>query len=179
MSSSSCSNALCKWLLCGLCALPAPAYATWEADLGSPVLIGQGEFDYLGFHIYSAALYSTQLPFARSRPFALQLTYFKHITRERITETSLDELRRIYGTAIPEDTLAIWQQYMLNAFVDVNKGDQLTGVYLPGQGLRFYHGATETARFADAHFAEAFFNIWLAPQTRDPDLRARLLGQTP
>ncbi|GGP21164.1 chalcone isomerase family protein [Silvimonas iriomotensis] len=179
MSSSSCSSALCRWLFLGLCATPWPAVASWEGDLGSPQLVGQGEFDYLGFHIYSAALYSTRLPFSRLRPFALQLTYFKHITRARITETSLNELRRIYGKALSEETLAVWQQYMLSAFVDVDSGDTLTGVYLPGQGIRFYHGDTETARFADAYFAEAFFNIWLAPQTRDPDLRARLLGQTP
>ncbi len=179
MSSSSCSSALCKYLLLGVCALPIPAAASWEADLGSPQQVGQGEFRYLGFHIYSAALYSTRLPFARSRPFALQLTYFKHISRVRLTETSMDELRRIYGKTLSEDTLAIWQQYMLSAFVDVDKGDQLTGVYLPGQGIRFYHGETETGHFADEHFAEAFFNIWLAPETRDPALRARLLGQTP
>ncbi|GGP26123.1 chalcone isomerase family protein [Silvimonas amylolytica] len=179
MSSSSCSNALGKWLLWGLCALPVPALASWQSDLGTPQLIGQGEFSYLGFHIYNAALYSTEAPFVRPHPFALQLTYFKHISRERITESSLDELRRIYGPSLSAATLGSWRQYMLSAFVDVDKGDQLTGVYLPGQGVRFYHGETETAHIDDASFATAFFSIWLDPATRDPALRARLLGLAP
>jgi hypothetical protein len=60
--------------------------------------------------------------------------------------------------------------------VDVREGDQLTGVYLPGHGARFYIGGQLLADVEDASFARAFFSIWLDPRTRDADLRAHLLG---
>jgi hypothetical protein len=64
---------------------------------------------------------------------------------------------------------------MRAAFVDVRPGMRITGLYLPGQGCRFYVDGQLRAEVADP-VRPAFFAIWLDPRARDPQLRQRLLG---
>ena len=47
----------------------------------------------------------------------------------------------------------------------------------PGAGVRFYVGNTLQHVVKDDAFAKAFFAIWLDPRTRNPQLRAQLLGE--
>jgi hypothetical protein len=60
--------------------------------------------------------------------------------------------------------------------VDVGPGDQLSAVFLPDKGVRFYAGERMTDEVDDLAFARAFFGIWLDPSTRAPTLRKQLLG---
>ncbi|MNN97253.1 hypothetical protein D3C81_2163890 [compost metagenome] len=68
---------------------------------------------------------------------------------------------------------------MQQAFVDVRPGMRITGVYMPGQGCRFYVDGKLSRAIADPRFARAFFAIWLDPRARDQQLRQRLLGGLP
>ncbi|KDP87294.1 hypothetical protein CF70_002115 [Cupriavidus sp. SK-3] len=163
-----------------LCA-PVLAAAGWRADVQPARLSGEGEFRVFGFRLYTAQLWSARLPLAPQAPFALQLTYDRSIKRERLVETSLDEMKRIGsagGTAPGPQQLERWRAHMALAFVDVRPGDTLTGVFVPGKGVRFYAGEQLTADIDDPDFAQAFFSIWLDPATRAPALRQRLLGLT-
>lgn len=65
---------------------------------------------------------------------------------------------------------------MQQSFVDVQAGTRLTGVYLPGQGARFFLGQALLREVKDLQFAQAFFAIWLDPRTSNPELRQQLLG---
>jgi hypothetical protein len=65
---------------------------------------------------------------------------------------------------------------MQQSFVDVQAGTRITGVYLPGQGARFFVGQHLQHEVKDPQFARAFFDIWLDPRTRNPELREQLLG---
>jgi hypothetical protein len=58
------------------------------------------------------------------------------------------------------------------AFVDVRDGDEPTGVYLPGNGMRLYDRQRLLAELNDEALARAFFDIWLTRQLR-PTLRLR------
>jgi hypothetical protein len=49
-------------------------------------------------------------------------------------------------------------------------------MHLPTRGAEFYHQGKLTGRIDDVEFAGAFFAIWLDERTREPALRARLLG---
>ncbi|MNC84230.1 hypothetical protein D3C75_1386630 [compost metagenome] len=49
-------------------------------------------------------------------------------------------------------------------------------MHLPGVGVRFYAGTQLQHEVRDHDFARAFFAIWLDPRTRNPELRAQLLG---
>ncbi|MBU6492738.1 MAG: chalcone isomerase family protein [Burkholderiales bacterium] len=169
-----------------LLALP-PAFAAqlrgWRADVPAAQLCGQGDFRVIGFLVYTAQMWracdaaSPAAPFAT--PFALKLTYHRHITRARLVQSSLDEITRMAAHPIDAATLQQWRTAMQHAFVGVAPGDSITGVFLPGQGARFYADGHLTATIDDPAFAKRFFGIWLDRGTRAPDLRRQLLGRAP
>jgi hypothetical protein len=78
---------------------------------------------------------------------------------------------------LPEPQAQAWQTEMTRLFPDVGDGDRLTGVMLPGEAARFYFNGELRGELRDPDFARLFFGIWLAPETSEPALRERLLGQ--
>ena len=148
----------------------------WKENFQQMHLLGQGDFRWFGFHIYSAKLWSEQTKFIPAQRFALELTYKKSISKSRFTDSSIDEIKRIYKDQYSPATLQQWRNYMDLAFIDVKAEDQLIGVYLPNIGLRFYSKDKLLAEIKDVEFAQAFFAIWLNPKTRDEELRQKLMG---
>ena len=161
-------------LACGLCSA-----ASWRDELHPPLALGDGEMRWLGLRIYHATLWAEQQPFQPERAFALQLRYERSISRERLVQASLSEMRRLGGGAVDDATLARWRLALLGAFTDVAPGDELIGVYLPGHGARFYNQQRLLADIDDPRLAHAFFAIWLDPATREPDLRGQMMGAAP
>ena len=170
------------WAALGAVAWPWNARAAvpaWRDALPAAQLVGAGRFRWFGLGIYDARLWSGQSPFDPRLPFVLELTYLRHISRERLVRPSLEEIERLgegrHGAAL----LARWENDMRRAFADVGPGDQLAGLCLPGQGVRFYRGNGEVVEVADPAFADSFFAIWLDPRSKDRTLRAQLLGVGP
>jgi hypothetical protein len=161
------------WLL-GL--LSFGVQASWQESLPEARVVGAGELRLLGFRIYSARLWSAERPLAENSPFALELTYHREISREQLVDASVREIRRLFGSRVSAVQLDDWQAQMQRAFVDVTPGARIIGVHLPGIGARFYAGTQLQHEVRDAAFARAFFAIWLDPRTRNPELRAQLLG---
>lgn len=153
--------------------------AGWRDELPRAEALGDGELRWLGFRIYHATLWAEQRPFQPERPFALQLRYYRSISRQRLVQTSLDEIRRLNGDPVDAAALAQWDKSLSRAFTDVAEGEELIGVYAPGHGMRFYNHHRLLADIADVRLARAFFGIWLDERTRDQDLRRKLLGATP
>ncbi|WP_297577445.1 chalcone isomerase family protein [uncultured Deefgea sp.] len=159
-------------------AIPAQA-ATWREHLPQAQTIGSGDLRWFGLRIYTAKLWSEKKPFDINAPFALELTYHRNISREQFVETSLDEIERLFGARYSADTLKRWEEQMQRAFTDVKEGDQLIGVYIPNEGARFYSRNKLLADIRDPEFAKAFFAIWFDARSKDKDLRAQLLGNSP
>jgi hypothetical protein len=156
-----------------LAALAAPTPPTAAGDLR---LLGQGEMRWLGFKVYDAALWVPEdQSWTPDGHYALTIRYARDISGARLVDTSIDEIRRL-GLGDPQ-RLDRWRAALSLALPSVAAGDTLTGVRLPGAGARFWHGARETAVLADPQLARAFFAIWLDARTREPQLRARLLGE--
>ena len=152
------------------------ACADWRGDVQAAKLIGEGDFSVLGFRLYRAQLWSERVPVDYDERFALHIVYARGIKRERLANTGIEEIKRLAAAPIPADTLERWRADMMQAFVDVGPGDQLSAVYLPDKGVRFYAGDHLTAEVDDPAFARAFFGIWLDPSTRALTLRKHLLG---
>ncbi|WP_025130675.1 chalcone isomerase family protein [Pseudomonas sp. PH1b] len=161
------------WLLL---LLGATANAGWQEALPDARLVGSGEFSWFGFKVYRARLWSTLTPLAADRPFALELTYRRNLSRDDLVQASLDEIKRLSGASISPGQLEAWQRQMELSFVDVTPGRTLTGVRLPGRGVQFFVDQRLQHEVDDEAFAQAFFAIWLDPRTRNPHLREQLLG---
>jgi hypothetical protein len=155
------------------CAVPgwAPAQASQAAPLRE---IGAGSLHWFGLHVYDARLAVAGERFDPAQPFALTLRYARDLSGERIAEASVAEIRRL-GFGTPEDHRR-WLDAMRRVFPDVRRGDELTGVSLPGRGAQFALNGRAIGSVDDPDFARAFFAIWLDPRARAPELRASLLG---
>lgn len=141
------------------------------------MLQGSGVLRFFGFKAYDAHLWLSPAGarFSYASPFALDIRYDMSIKGEDIINTSLIELSRI--TPATSEQLKAWTGLMNSIFVDVKSGDRLVGVHLPERGVRFFLNGRLIGESDDAAFSVAFFNIWLHPQTKRPELRAQLLGQ--
>lgn len=146
-----------------------------RAAAGELRLLGQGEMRWLGFKIYDVALW---VPagggWSAAAPHVLEIRYARAIPGEQLVSTSLEEMERLgYGDPAARER---WREVLQRVFPAVAAGDTLVGLHLPGQGARFWQGQRPTGEIADPELARAFFAIWLDPRTREPGLRARLLG---
>jgi hypothetical protein len=150
--------------------------ADWRDALPQARLIGSGELSWFGFRIYRASLWSNQSGFDPGQPFALELTYQRHISRQRLVDVSIKEMRRLTGERYSEAQFQRWEADMQHAFIDVQDGDQLIATFVPGMGCRFYNRHGLLAEVRDQEFAQAFFAIWLDPRSKDEQLRKRLTG---
>ena len=56
---------------------------------------------------------------------------------------------------------AQWQKALEEALPDVQKGDRITGVYRPGQGVLFLANGLRRGESRDAHLSGRFFSSWL------------------
>lgn len=136
---------------------------------------GSGTLTWLGFDVYVATLWAA--PGAAISPgtdFSLAIRYQRSIPARRLVDTTLSEMRRL-GVA-EEATVAGWRNTLATVFPDVSPGDTIVGVNESGERVVFYHGERRTGVIEDAAFARAFFAIWLDARTREPGLRAQLLG---
>ncbi len=140
--------------------------------------VGRGELRFLGLKIYEARLYAEQ-PTAGKRatelyrqPFALRLTYARGLKGRDIASRSAKEMARLRGSELPRD----WSAALEALFPNVSAGDEITGVYLPQQGARFYLNGRPIGSIQNPDLAQTFFDIWLSDRTPEPTLRAALLG---
>lgn len=149
--------------------------------LGQPRLQGSGRLRFLGLRVYDARLWVAGQPVADTPdgwdglPLALELQYLRRLVGRQIAERSLEEMRR-QGEIAPADAER-WLAAMTQIFPDVADGDRLTGLHLPGQGLRFFLNGQPRGEVMEPAFARLFLGIWLSPRTSEPALRAALLGR--
>jgi hypothetical protein len=162
------------WLLLWVCGTTLAA--GWQEALPNAQVIGSGDFRMYGFRIYTARMWSAVKPLQTDKPFALELTYHRSISREDLVDASVDEITRTSGPQVSPEQLNTWREQMEQAFVDVQEGTRIVGVSVPGQEARFYVGDRLHYVVRDPAFAKAFFAIWLAADSRNASLRDQLLG---
>ena len=168
-------------LLAGLLLAPTLAFAQAALVLPAALLadvpalqrLGEGRLRWFGLHVYDSALWVRGGSWSFEEPFALDIRYAMRIKGRDLTERSLAEMRRL-GFDDPRK-LGRWEREMDRVFPDIQPGDRLIGVSLPGKEARFYSQNRLLGTVADPEFARAFFSIWLDPGTSEPQLRAQLL----
>ena len=149
-----------------------------QTELAQARLAGQGSYSYFGLKIYDAQLWVGAQGYQASAPethkFVLELRYARQLNGQKIAQASADQMEKI-GAGTPEQRQA-WLVRMSRLFPDVKAGTRLGGVFLPGQGARFYLDGQFLDEVPDPAFARAFFAIWLAPASTAQRLRDALLA---
>ena len=162
-------------------AAPATLAAAPPAEVADTMsasrLQGRATMRFFGFSVYDVRLWAGA-DFApqryESHAFALELQYARKFEGAAIAQRSIVEMRR--SGSVSDSQAQAWQAAMTRAFPDVAPGDRLTGVHVPGEATRFFHNGKRTSAVPDPMFARAFFGIWLAATTSEPDLRRQLIG---
>ena len=159
--------------------------ATTQAALPEPVrrgayeleLVGAGQLEWLGFDIYAASLWSRDgrfQPALDNGPYALSLWYERRFSTEELLQITAREWTRLgHGSAEQREA---WARQRARVWPDVDKGDNMTAVVVPGSETRFYNGQRLLGRVTDPAFGPAYLAIWLDPRSAVRDLRNELLG---
>jgi hypothetical protein len=149
---------------------------TTSAALQDKQLLGQSRLRVWGFEVYDARLWTSPgfdaQRFEQHR-FALELNYLRSFKGRDIAERSIKEMQDLASIA-PEQA-SRWVAAMAELFPDVQRGDRITGVHVPGSGARFYLNGRLRGELADEAFSRLFFGIWLSPRTSQPAMRATLI----
>lgn len=153
--------------------LSVPAYL--QSNLPSAGVVGQSRLKMYFFKIYDATLYAPFAKFDQGLPFALSLAYLRDFEGADIAQRSIDEMRDLGY----QDTtqLAQWLIQIELSFPNITEGDVLTGFVDAQQHTQFYFNGHPTHLVADPEFTQAFFAIWLDPNTSQPKMRKQLLGE--
>ncbi|WP_396434431.1 chalcone isomerase family protein [Limnohabitans sp.] len=129
-----------------------------------------------GFEVYDARLW-TPRGFRHTQsaqfPFALELQYLRKLEGAAIASRSIDEMRRV--GSFSDAQAQTWLAAMRELFPDVNTGERITGVNLPGEGAEFWVNGQRVGLVKDEAFARLFFGIWLDERSSQPKMRAQLL----
>ncbi|MEY2682981.1 MAG: hypothetical protein RJA09_125 [Pseudomonadota bacterium] len=171
------------WALAGVVGAQTLSGGAWAAQAAvlswwsNPQAQGQARLRVWGFQVYDARLWVSpgvdpnQL---RTTPHALELDYLRAFKGADIANRSLQEMLR--QGPLPTEQANTWLRQMTALFPDVVAGDEITGLYLPGEGLRFFWNGRPLGVLSDPVLAERFMGIWLSTATSEPALRSALLA---
>lgn len=151
--------------------------ASVQQVLTQPRLVGHGKMRFFGLRIYDALLWvgpEFEAQAFAQHPLALELIYHRAFKGQAIAERSVQEMQR--QRSLDEALVQRWTQALAQWLPDVQPGDRLTGVYLPGQGMQLWRGDQALGSIDDPELARYFFGIWLSPKTSEPSLRSDLLA---
>ncbi|GGF73846.1 chalcone isomerase family protein [Alteromonas lipolytica] len=146
-----------------------------QAVVQEAKVVGKARYSYLFWDIYDAHLFASQGKWLADRPFALSLTYLRDFDGSDIASRSIKEMRE-QGLDNAE-LHSRWLQQMEALFPDVVAQDTIVGLVTENRVTRFYHNGEWLGDVEDPAFATWFFNIWLGPNTSEPEFRAELLQQ--
>ena len=169
--------------LCALLLCLGPAHAGHgTGPLDDLAEIGRGELRWFGMEVYSARLLNGGERFEgleATGPVALEITYRRNISRERLVQSTEREWRRLHrGLGLPERSrVEGWLNEVAAIWPDVEPGDRITARVEPGGPTHFYGNDGPLGQIDDPAFGPAFLGIWLHPDTRDSGLRSALMGE--
>jgi hypothetical protein len=151
-----------------------------ELPTGSLPIRGAGTLTYLGFKVYSAALYARPdaaklVDSESSEPLRLVLHYHRKIAREDINKSTLQALSDNPNVSIIEIRTPLDQ--MITYHQDVNPGDRYELTYEPGKGMRVLFNGVEKGVVLGDDFARAYLGMWLSEHPLSKSLREKLIGE--
>jgi len=142
-------------------------------------LRGQANMRWFGLLLYEARLWTLDAFDSKhwaDQRFALELVYARSFDGAKIAQASLELMQAQHGKVTERDRQ--WLAWMQQSFPNIQAKDRLLGLHQGAkEGCRFVHNRQVRLDIPDAHFAKAFFGIWLDPRTTEPALRRSLIGE--
>ena len=156
-------------------AMVAGAMDTWQKNIQSLELIGEGTFKVFVWELYHLKLFSEINSFSWQNKFLLEFDYKRKMQKDRVIEASIKEIRRQKGVA--EKEINAWQKYLEQGINTVQEGTKAAVEWTPAGQITFHYQGKPPVIIRDEPFAKSFISIWLGKETSEPELRYALLGQ--
>jgi len=132
---------------------------------------GCADYSFLFFSFYRAELWTdaAEMP---GETFGLSLIYSRSFSRDDLVSSSISEMARMSGR--PEESFRAARAALEQAMQGVVEGDRYTAWRSgPGSVAFFLNGTPTGALTQDG---DLFLDIWLGPDSRDPEGREALLS---
>ena len=157
-----------------------PAAEARPPELDGPMpaaqQVGEARYQFLGWRLFDATLWSETGSFSWSNQFALSLGYARQFSANALTAQTISEMsQRGAGDAASLQPLAA---RLRTCFADVAPGDRITGVSLGPNTARFYYNGRLRCDVEWPGFRRAFFGIWLDASGGNRALSAQLRGES-
>lgn len=168
----------------GLLACTAVLATALSSPLDDLVEVGRGDMRWFGIDLYEARLLNRDGRYQSGQDaglLALEITYRRNISRERLVSTTEREWRRLAAELglRNDDRVAGWLEALAGIWPDVAPGDRILALREAAGPTHFYGNDGLLGVIEDPDFGPAFLGIWLHPDTRAGDLRAALIGASP
>ncbi len=144
------------------------------------VLKGAGLKKFLGIQVVTVAFYmparlSSQLALT-DIPKRLEVVYLQNIPQEELQRATSKGIRKNISK---EEYLRLQPKIeaVNSMYPDVRKGDKITVVYTPQDGLKLSVNEVYKGTVPGADIARAFFAIWVGEAPVDAAMKAILLGE--
>lgn len=145
--------------------------------LAGAELRGSALVDFLSIPLYEAQLWTPeQKRVDQADSFALSLTYKRGFKARSLAKGSVSEIARIEGR--PKSDYGDLERMLTDCFADVTVDDRITGVSDSPDTATFFVNGAQSCTVSYPKLRDRFFGIWLGSDTRDPDVTARLRGES-
>ena len=153
----------------------AGASGTWQKNIQSFALIGEGTLKVFIWELYDLKLFSETNYFSWQKKFILEFDYKREMKKDKVIDASLKEIRRQKG--VSEKEINAWQKYLEQGINTVQEGTKAAVEWTPAGQITFHYEGNPPVIIRDEPFAKSFIRIWLGKETSEPELRYALLGQ--
>lgn len=140
--------------------------------------VGQADLTVWGFSVYSARTLSCSGEkisdaAALPRPFALELTYARDISRQDLLDNTREQWQRL---GLYRSDSEVWLEQLSAMWPSVTKGDRLTLYLTPKGASEFYFADNKIGEVTEPIFGTHFLAIWLDQNASYQKARKKLLG---
>jgi len=137
--------------------------------------VGTAKFTYLLWDIYESELMTTsgKFTFNDQQQLLYKVTYLRDIKASDLIQETKKQWQHL---GVKKE---VYQPYLSNLksiWPDIQEGDSLTLFYNKDSSA-FYYNNGFIGEYKDQQFAKLFLDIWLSPNTSEPQLRKKLLGE--
>ena len=139
------------------------------------IFIGEGDLKVFFSPVYRVRLLSNDKNFSWNNDLVLEFDYQRALKKNDVIEASIKEMRLQKG--VTEKQLSKWQSYLERGIQPVQKATKASLYWIAEGRITFYYDGIKPITIEDVDFARAFMNIWLGPDTSEPELRRTLLGK--
>ncbi len=155
-----------------------------ETDGGRLQLNGLGlrQATLFKVDVYVAGLYLSQISSDAASILELDMPtqIVLHFVRDVERKALIEGWDAGFGSNAGDATAALTARIetFKGMMADVQTGDRLDFLYIPGVGTRVSVKGTSQGTIQGADFAQALYGIWLGPRPPNTDLKSGLLGGT-